>query len=138
MLPQKRDHGVGNRLGLLQQGEMPRLGNFHQTHACAHLVAERTAITRKGPPVIKPLYHKEWCCPALPPVIEGRGLARRYLRCGHRRPLLHLKQDTSIGSWRQIDGFHQFQPLGLGNALAQETLDGCVCLRVRSDETSCR
>ena len=65
-------------------------GHFHQTYACAHLVAERTAIPREGTPVIQPLDHKERRCPALPPVIEGGGLARRYLRCGHRRLLLHL------------------------------------------------
>ena len=77
MLPKKRDHGLGNRLGLLQESEMPRLGNFHQTHACAHVVAERTAIPRDSTPVIQPLDHKERCGPALLPVLEGRGLARR-------------------------------------------------------------
>jgi hypothetical protein len=29
MLPQKRDHGLGNRLGLLQHEEVPSLGQFY-------------------------------------------------------------------------------------------------------------
>jgi hypothetical protein len=29
MLPKKRNHGLGNRLGLLQQEEVPCLGNFY-------------------------------------------------------------------------------------------------------------
>ena len=29
MLPKKRDHGLGNRLGLLQHEEVPGLGNFY-------------------------------------------------------------------------------------------------------------
>jgi hypothetical protein len=56
-LRQKRGHGLGHRLGLLQDKEVPCLGNVHDAYPVAHLVTECPAIPRGSTSVIQSLDH---------------------------------------------------------------------------------